>query len=231
MAHDIPKLTAERRDRTGSRYAQRLRRQKKMPAVLYGHGLDPSHLSLDAEPIHDALEDGAHLLELSVDGATETCLIKEIQYDHLGDDIIHVDLTRVDLNEEVTVYVPLVLSGEGDAPGLKQEGALLENPTTDLEVTCLASAIPDQVIVDISALEIGDAVTVGDLTLPEGVTTDIDPVTVVAQISFVSEDEMEELEAPAEAAAEPELIGEEAEEESAEGEEGEAPAKPEEEEE
>lgn len=223
MSREIPQMTAERRERTGTRYAQRLRREAKMPAVLYGHGETPDHLALLAEPIRDALEDGAHLLELNFDGKRQTCLIKDVQFDYLGDTIIHVDLTRIDMTEEVTVWVPLIFEGEDDAPGLQQEGALLQHPTTDLEVTCLANAIPEEIRVDISKMEIGDSITVEDLILPEGVTTDTEPDTTVATISYVSEEEMEALDAETEEAAEaePEVIGETEEGEGEGGEEGE----------
>jgi len=222
MSRDIPQLTAERRERTGTRYAQRLRREAKMPAVLYGHGETPDHLALHAEPVQDALEDGAHLLELKFDGKKQTCLIKDIQFDYLGDTLIHIDLTRIDMTEEVTVSVPLVFEGEDEAPGLQQEGALLQHPTTDLDVTCLANAIPEEIRVDLSKMEIGDSITVADLKLPEGVTTDTEPDTTVATISYVSEEEMEELEAETEetAEAEPEVIGESDEGEGEAGEDG-----------
>ena len=222
MSGTRPVLEGEQRERTGSKYALRLRRQGKMPAVIYGHGQAPAHVALDAEAVHDALHDGAHLLDLNIaGGAAETVLIKDIQFDFLGDNVIHIDLARVDLSEEVTVNVPIELVGEDAAPGLKEEGALLENPTTGLEVRCRADQIPDKVEVDISALEANHAITVADLTLPEGVTAETDEDTVIATISIVSEEEMEALdEATADTgtSAEPEVISERKEDE--EGDEG-----------
>jgi large subunit ribosomal protein L25 len=226
MANTRPVLEGEQRERTGTKYATRLRRQGKMPAVIYGHGQDPAHVALDAEAVHDALHDGAHLLDLNISGGkAETVLIKDIQFDFLGDNVIHIDLARVDLSEEVTVNVSIELEGEDAAPGLKEDGALLQQPTTDLEVRCRADQIPDKVTVDISALEAGQAITVSDLTLPAGVKAETDEDTVIASISIVSEEEMDALdEATADTgtSAEPEVITERHEDEEG----GEAEAAP-----
>jgi len=227
MAHATPKLSGELRQRTGSKYAIRLRRQGKLPAVIYGHGLDPAPIAVDAEQITHVLHDGAHLLEVSLDRKkSETCLIKDVQYDHLGDTVIHVDLARVDMSEEVEVWVPIDVVGQDSAPGLSEEGAFFQHPLTDLQVSCRADAIPDQITVDVSTLEANATLTVSDLTLPPGVKAVTDPDTTVATISVVSEEEYEAVEEAAAAGAateeEPEVIAERGEEEQ--GAEGEAPA-------
>jgi len=229
MANQRPVVEAQTRERVGSKYAMRLRRQGKMPAVIYGHGIAPAHVALDAEAVNDALHHGAHLLDVNVgDGKAETVLIRDVQHDFLGDTVIHIDLTRVDLTEEVTVWVPLELEGEDSAPGLKEEGALLQQPTTDLEVRCRADQIPDKIIVDISNMGPGEAITVADLTLPAGVTAESDEETTIVTITVVSEEEMEALDEmtvdTGAASAEPEVITERHDEE--EGEEGEAEAEP-----
>lgn len=225
MSNERPKLAGQTRDRTGSRYATRLRRVGKLPAVIYGHGEDPAHIAIDRDAIEHVLHEGAHLLEVDVAGhKAETCLIKEIQYDFLGDHVIHVDLARVDLSEAVEVSVPIVLVNEDSAVGLKTDGAILEHPLTDLQVRCRADAIPHDIKVDVANLAVGDAVTVADINLPAGVVALNEPETWVASISVTqTEEELEEaLEAApgGETVAEPEVISREGEEEG----EGEQPA-------
>lgn len=220
MAKDRPRLKADPRERTGSRYATRLRRAGKLPAVIYGHGEAPAHVAVDFESISEALHHGAHLLDVELDGKSQTCLVKAVQHDFLGDTVIHVDLTRVDLSEEVEVSVPLTVVGQDVAPGIVNEGGFLEHPYTDLPVRCRADAIPDEITVDVSSLNANETVTLGDITLPAGVACDLESDTALATISVVSEEEMEAMEAEAEAPTEgePELVGE------GEEAEGEAPA-------
>ncbi len=135
---------------------------------------------------------------------TEACLIKAVQWNHLSSEVIHLDLTRVDLTEEVEVEVEIELLGE--AVGLKETGAILDQTLTELTVRCRADSIPERITHDVSELGVGEMVTVGDLKLPEGVEAVDDPETAVVQISVVEElPEPEELEP--EGAAEPEVIG------------------------
>lgn len=220
MAHDRPRLTADTRDRIGSRYARRLRAAGKLPAVLYGHGKPPAHLAVVQDEFLHALHDGAHLIELSSNGADEVCLIRDVQYDYLGTDVIHVDLARVDLAEQVTVKVPIVVHGEDQAPGLREAGAFLSHQMVDIDVTCRADSIPDEIIADIAALELDGSLTVADLKFPEGTRTEHNPEDIVLAIDVTKpeEEEVAEEEAAAEAGAEPEVLSErKTEEEAAEG--------------
>lgn len=220
MAKNRPVLQASARQHLGSRYALRLRREGKLPAVVYGHKTEPAHVTLDQEQFVEQLHHGAHLLDLQHDGQTETCLIKDVQYDYLGTNVIHVDLARVDLTETITVSVPLVLKGQDLSPGAKTPGAIVEHPIVDLEVLCRADNIPDQIIVDISGMNLDDAITVADLKLPEGVTTEHNEDDVVVSIHTATEEE--EVAAPAAATGtEPEVLTERKKEE------GSAAAKPE----
>lgn len=207
MAHQTPQLAASKRERLGTRYSRRLRRDGRLPAVVYGHQQEPLHITLDAHEFVDHLHTGAHLLEVRTDGQAETCLIKDVQYDHLGDTIIHVDLARIDLNEEVTVSVPLTLRGKDRSPGAKAPNSIVEQPIVDLEVRCLAVNIPDNIDVDISAMNLDDVIMVKDLKLPEGVTATEDPEAVVVSIQETKES-VEEAIAPEAAGAEPEVLTE-----------------------
>ena len=199
----IPRITGQKRQQTGTRHAARLREAGQLPAVIYGHKLEPAHVALDRAEITDLLHNKAHLIELAVDDKAEPCLIKDVQWDHLGSRILHVDLVHVDLTERVTVDVEIELVGE--AVGLKETGAYLEHPATQLSIQCLASQIPDSIKVDITDLQVGQSITVNDLELRENVTVDDDPETVVAVIHVAAAVD-EDAEAAAAAEAEPELI-------------------------
>lgn len=219
MAHERPKLSAEPRQKIGTKYARRIRRTGKLPAVIYGHGLEPSHIVIDNEQITDALHHGAHLLDIDVDGKSETCLIKDVQFDFMGDEVIHVDLARIDLSEEVTVWVPLTLVNRDQCAALQAAGTLLEHPLSDLEVVCRADAIPDEIEVDISGLTLDEPITVADLKLPDGVKAETDEDSMVAMLTTVSEEEIESLGEAAEgASAEPEVLTAKKEEAEDEGE-------------
>lgn len=211
-------LQVEARQTLGSRESIKLRKAGKMPLVIYGHKKDPLHVAADAKEVTDLLHHHVRLLEVRVDNHVEPCLVKEVQWDHLGSRIIHVDLARVDLTEKVTVPVEVTLIGE--AKGLKEAGAYLSHPVTEIEVECLVTQIPDEIQADVSNLGVDDALLASQLPLPPGVTLVSDPEAIVAQVQIAQEEEAEA--APAEGeAAEPELIRKPA----AEGEEGEGAAK------
>jgi len=206
MKHDTPTLTAQRRDRLGTRYSKRLRSAGRLPCVIYGHKSDPVAVSVDAKETLGVLQDGAHVVNVAVDGSKpETCLVKELQFGFLGDDVIHIDFARVDLNEEVEVKVHLRFVGHPEAA--KKPGAVLSHPVTDLEVVCKVMDIPAEIKVDISKME--EMFEVKDITLPPGVKTRIDPETIVAQITFVAEEVVApEAAEVVEGGAEPEVITE-----------------------
>ncbi len=198
-----PKIHAEPRDRVGSRYAARIRAQGKLPAVIYGHKQDPVHISVDRKEIIEILHHNAHLIEVDIAGKSEQCLVKDVQWDHLSKNIIHVDLARVDLSEEVEVEVEVQLVGE--AIGLKQAGALLEQNTNTIEVKCRADAIPEYIEHDVTEMQVGDSLLVSDLKLPAGVTAVSEPDTLIAHLTVTKAEA--EVEEPTEGEAEPEVIG------------------------
>lgn len=205
-----PTINADVRERTGSRYAARVRAEKKIPAVIYGHKQDPVHVAFDAKEMIALLHHNAHLIEVSVSGKAESCLVKDIQWDHLGSHIIHIDLARVDLSEEVEVEVEIVLTGE--AVGLKEAGALLDQASSTVTVKCRADAIPENLTHDISEMGIGDSLLVSGLTMPAGVTASSDPDTLIAHLSIAkAASEEEEV---VEGGDEPEVIGGKADDEA-----------------
>jgi len=209
MANEIPKIDGQVRDKLGSRYAARLRQDGRLPGVLYGHGQDPVHVSFDAHELDHVLHAHSQILEVKVDGKADACLIKDIQWDHLGREVVHVDLTRVDLSEKVTVEVEIELKGE--PKDLEKPGAIMDTPTAMLEVECRADSIPEMLYLDVAEMQIGDSKAASEVPLPEGVELVTDPETVVAHISFVEE---EEIEVPDTGTGdeEPEVIGRETDE-------------------
>lgn len=206
MSTETPTIEAHTRDRIGTRYARRLRSAGLLPAVIYGHKEDPLPVSVNAKDMLRHLHHGVHVMEIKLDsGKTETCLVKDLQFGYLGDNVIHVDLARVNLDEEVHVQVHLHFVGEPAV--LKQPGAILSHDLTELEIICKVNAIPDEIRVDQSAME--SSITVGEIDLPPGIRAASDPDTLVAHISFVAEVETgEEAAVDEQGAAEPEVITE-----------------------
>jgi large subunit ribosomal protein L25 len=211
---DFVVLETSKREGRGSHRAAHLRRKGRVPGVLYGHKKATESLSVAKDALLHAIVHKARVVDLKSEAGTQKALICELQWDHLGKDILHADFQRVDINERITVTVPLEL--KGTAPGVTGGGAL-EQPLHVLRVECLAVAVPESVRVNIGELQIGSVIHVRDLHLPEGITALDEPDAVVVQVKAP----LVEAEAPAAAAeeaeaAEPEVIGRKAAEEEAE---------------
>jgi len=205
-------LRATRRNQLGSRAAARLRRAGAVPAVLYGHQRANVHLALDLRQVEHVVHSGTRMVTLDIEGAEERALLKDIQYDAMGDHLLHVDLTRVALDEKVTVTVPVELHGL--AKGVAS-GGTLDHLVQDIEVTCLPADIPERIRVEVAELEVGQMICVRDLQPPAGVTFDLEPDTPVVIIHepVAEKEAAPPEEAEAAAAAEPEVIARRAEEE------------------
>ena len=210
---EIAKLQAELRQPHGTREARRLRRGGKLPGVIYGHGKPPVHVLLNTRELTGVVERKAHLVELQAEGAVHQALIKEVQWDHIGITPIHVDFSRVDLNERVKVSVPLEFRG---TPVGVQAGGLLDHDRVDIEVECLVTEIPASIRVNVAGLNVGDSVKVRDIELPANVRAITSADAIVASVRVKAEEE-EITAAPAEeAATQPEIIGRKEKEEEAE---------------
>lgn len=209
MASKFENLSAAAREQLGSRANKRLRDQGLVPAVVYGHNEAVLPISINRRDVARYLNRGAHLFDLSFNGRSEKVLVKEVQYDHLGIEVIHVDFTRVDLNEKVEITLAIELKGE---PKGEKEGAVLQQIMNELEIECLVTDIPDHIVHDVTEMEKDSVLHVSDLKLPPGVTTTADPEQIVAMVREVKE----EVVAPVveEAAAEPEVIGQKDKEEA-----------------
>ena len=190
------RIAAEPRTEFGKGAARRTRRAGKIPAVLYGHGQDPRHISLPAREFGLAIRGGGNtLLSISMDGRNELALPKQIQRDPVRGSIEHVDLLLVRRGEKVSVQVPLLLTGEVVTDGL------LNQELNTLEVQADATHIPDHLEVSIAGLGIGDQLTAGEVKLPDDVTLITEADHMVVSV----------LAAPSAAQVEAELAGAEAE--------------------
>ncbi|WP_447589289.1 50S ribosomal protein L25/general stress protein Ctc [Microbacterium lacticum] len=203
-------VVAEPRENFGKGYARRLRAAGKIPAVIYGHGTDPVHVSLPGHQVSLLIRRANAVLELDVAGKQQLTLVKDVQKDPVHQIIEHIDLLVVKKGEKIQVDVPVVVVGEPFAGTI----ANLDNATVLLEVE--ATHIPQNIEVDVEGLEDGARITAADLTLPKGASLVVDPETLIVAVSvptaaLAAEEEIAE--ADAEVAAEQ---SEEAAEEAAE---------------
>jgi large subunit ribosomal protein L25 len=201
MAKEVINLAAEKRA-LGTRANRRLRRGGHLPAVIYGHKQDNVAVAVPAKSLRDSLKKGAHVFELGMGESKETVLIKDVQYDHLGTEIIHVDFYRVDLNERVTVTVAVELKG---TPAGAEQGGKLQQIMGEIEVECVVTDIPDAIVYNVSSMKLDDALHVRELMMPTGVKAVSNADAVVAVVHAIKETEVVAL--PTEAATtEPEVI-------------------------
>ncbi len=204
-------LNVKERDKGGKRDSRRLRRAGSIPAVLYGHGEANKNLAVVADEMAAVVRHGGRVVDLA--GAVqEKAFIRALQWDTYGTHVLHVDFTRVSADERIEVMVSVELKGQ--AIGIKDGGAV-EHLVHEVEIECLALAIPEKLELNVSELKIDDQLTAADLKLPPGVVLITDPETVLAHCVEVREEEEEG--AAAAGTAEPEIIGRKAgEEEEAE---------------
>lgn len=210
MATQTAQVSARQRSELGSRANKRLRDSGFIPGVIYGHKEAVIPVTLPKKELTGYLNHGAHLFDVALDGKSEKVLVKEVQYDHLGLEVIHVDFARVSLDEKVELTVPLELKG---TPKGEAEGAVLQQIVSELEIECLVTDIPDAIRHNVSDLGKDAVLHVKDLHLPQGVRAMQDPDLIVATVREIVE---EEPTAVVEAgAAEPEVIGRKPEDEAA----------------
>src|SRR3954469_20240614 len=176
-------LTIEPRESSNSRATRRLRRDGRVPGVLYGLGEDPLTFSVDARELRHALHGAGAVIELTGDGTgTTPAVLKDSQRHPVRGDVMHVDLLRVDMNKPIESLVAVQLVGGEDAPGVK-EGGVLEHVTREINVEGLPAEIPEFIEFDVSAMNINDTATLAQMTAPAGVTLLDDPETTIASLS------------------------------------------------
>ncbi len=211
---DTVVLKASVREQSGTRNSVALREQGKLPAIVYGHKKEPVSIVLDSREFLDSLHHGNRIFDVDLAGAKDTLLVKDIQYDYLGDTVIHADLMRVDLNERVKVEVMLKLIGTAAGTHM---GGIIEEIMNRIEVECAVRDIPEFLPVDIKGLELDKTLRAEEIELPSGFTLITDPNAGVVGCheskAVLAEEEATEGEEAVEGAAEPEVITEKKEEE------------------
>jgi large subunit ribosomal protein L25 len=163
-------LKAEVRDATGKESAHKVRAAGRVPAVVYGHGTDPMHVSVDGRELSHLLHTDAGmnvLVDLKVDKETILIMPREVQRDHIRNRFVHVDFLRIARDEKIGVEVPIQLVGT--SPGVR-EGGVIEHHLWNLQIECFPQDVPTHIDADIGTLTIGDALKVSDLTVPDTLT-------------------------------------------------------------
>lgn len=215
-------LSATARSTIGKGAARVLRREGRVPAVIYGHAREPQSLAVptrELEKLLDQISAGSTVVELSIDGKSSRTLIREIQRHPFKKQILHVDFQELVAGEKIVVSIPIVLHGIPE--GVRLGGGILDQVLRDLEIEVDPANIPNHIDADVTHLTVGHSLHVRDLAIPEGVTVLVDEEAPVALVQ-ISRAAIEETAAPAEgdaaAPAEPELIRKAKDDEDEEGE-------------
>src|SRR5438270_4751647 len=175
-------VTAKARSELGSRANKRLRDSGFIPGVIYGHKEAVVPVTLPKKEVVGHLNHGAHLFDLAVDGKSEKVLVKEVQYDHLGMEVLHVDFARVSLDEKVEVTVSLELRA---TPKGEAEGGVLQQIINELEIECLVTDIPEMILYNVSEMVLDSVLHIRDLQLPPGVRVLQDGEVNVATVQAI----------------------------------------------
>ncbi len=209
-------MKAQKREDRGTRRTRRIRKAGRIPGIVYGHGIEPLAVSMDKRELEIAVHKGERLLALDLGGSTENVLVKDVQYDAFQQEIIHIDLARVNLDERVKVTVPIILRG---TPAGASDGGVITQVIADVEIETLVTSIPDDIRASVAEMKVNDVMHMKDLPMPEGARLLSAPEAIVATCAVVAEEVAAPAEGEAVAAggAEPEVIGAKKEEEAAEG--------------
>ncbi len=186
-------LVATTRTQFGKGAARRVRRAGNVPAVIYGHGIDPLHISLPGHDTMMALKTANALLSIDIDGTTQLALAKDVQRDPIKPVITHVDLVVVRRGEKVTVDVAVHVEGDAAAD------TFVSIDSTSVEILVDATTIPESITVSVEGLAAGTQILAGDLVLPEGATLESDPEMLVINVTGAAELEDDEAQAATEA--------------------------------
>lgn len=203
-------LVAEARSDVGKGASRRLRRDGKLPGIVYGTGKEASMITLQHNAVMHNLEHEAfysHILSLKIGSETESVVLKDLQRHPYKRTLLHIDLLRVDANETLTMRIPLHYINEEKCTGVKNEGGVISHLMTDIDIVCLPKDLPEYIEVDMLEVALNDTLHLSDLKLPEGVQIhallhggdDSQPVASVHAPKVMASDEAEDA-AAAEAA-------------------------------
>jgi len=206
----MPELTITQRAETGKQVAKRLRRQGVVPAVLYG-GARPEPVIVDPKAVLRIIhgrEGSTQLLSLIFEGGagSRMAIIRDLQFDPVSERLLHVDLQEVTADRPITVRV--AVHPVGEAAGVREQKGILNVVLHELDISCLPTMIPERIDADVTALMIGDVLTVGDLQAPEGVRILNDPGQAVVTVAAPMAEEVVAAVTPAATTAEPEVLTE-----------------------
>lgn len=218
MSSNRATLNATTRTDFGTRISRRLRREGKVPGVVYSDGNEAISFQVESREARVILAEGHALFDLQIEGSDAVpVVIKEQQHHPVRGDLQHLDLQQVDLNQAIQAEVAVELTGDDVSPGVKQ-GGVLEHVTREVTVEALPTAIPDSITLDVSEMEINDTLTLEDLTAPEGVALVAEDPAEVTLVTLspprIEAEPEEDLEGEPEVVGEAEEGGEEAAEES-----------------
>lgn len=224
---DTLTLSAETRDRVGKGASRALRREGRVPAVIYGNNQEPTSIHLDERALYKALHTGHFMNSVvmieGLGGKAIRTLPKDVSLDVVTERPVHVDFLRISEHATVTVSVPVVFADEEESPGLKK-GGVLNIVRHELEVVCDAAEIPSEITVSVKGLDLGESLHISAVTLPKGVTSAIEDrdftiATIAAPAALVSEQaEAAEADAAGETEEAPAAEGDAAEGEAKDGE-------------
>ena len=187
MTQEYEKLDLKERTVKGKSKARSLRRDGMVPGVYYFRGEENVDLQIDKKKLYHAMSSGQHVFEVEMNGAKQYVTIKGIQYHPVTDEVLHIDLMQVNMTEKMKFTIPISL--EGEAEGVK-EGGVLSQILTTIDVNCLPTSVPDNILVDISNMELNSNMTVADIVnIPEGVEILSDPESTIATLAPPKEEE------------------------------------------
>ena len=167
-------ISAEAREEKGRSKSRRLRREGRVPAIVYGGGQDPTPISLERNSLVLQMDQEAFytsILNINLGSKKQPVVVKDVQRHPSKSTVVHVDFQRVVADEEITLTVQIHFVGEQNAIGVKQQGGVIEHTTTEVEISCLPANLPEYLELDVSALELNGVLHLSDIKLPEGVTS------------------------------------------------------------
>ena len=193
---DLLTLSAETRERAGKGASRALRREGRVPAVIYGNNQEPLSIHVEAKALYKLLMTGHFfnsIVELTIDGKAERTLPKDVAFDPVTDRPIHADFLRLNKNSKVDVAVPVHFTNEEASPGLKR-GGVLNIVRHEIELVCEADKIPEEIEIDVTGYEVGDSIHISSVTLPTGSVSaitdrDFTIATIVAPSGLKSKDD------------------------------------------
>jgi len=179
----IETIAVAKRDVLGSRAMIKIREKGLIPAILYGHGEENVCLTVSLDTVNSLIKHGTKLVSLTGD-VVDTALLRSVQWSSLGDRVIHVDFARVSQTEDVEVTIPIHLHGE--APGALSAAGQLRFVTHEITIRCPAAKIPEYLVCEVGALQLGQSIHVSELKLPEGASPVTPGAIVIAQVAVAA---------------------------------------------